>query len=165
MSGVRPVGGTPPPWLGSDASAVRRGIGFGELRGPGENTPLRFRVDRVQSTWIRIRTEPYIYRLGGLLNLSGLEPTIWWEPNGPSGRSNIFINSKKVLRFPLVCRHGGGMGGNLDDRSLIRRWSSPAFGREVCLPPLDTGLGPIYLAYSQASAGVRRVSLTIGVAL
>jgi NTE family protein len=148
-------------WLGSDAAAGAVEMDLSVARSWGKHT-ARFRADRSVNL-DPDSEEPYIYRLGGFLNLSGFGTNNLVGTERVLGQVQYLYQMKKVLRLPWYAGTAVEWGGTRTpgDSAMDQFgfWAGSLF------TALDTGLGPLYLAYSQASAGVRRVSLTIGMAL
>lgn len=148
-------------WLGSDAAAGAVEMDLSVARSWGKHT-ARFRADRSVNL-DPDSEEPYIYRLGGFLNLSGFGTNNLVGTERVLGQVQYLYQMKKVLRLPWYAGTAVEWGGTRTPGDSAMEQSG--FWAGSLFTALDTGLGPIYLAYSQASAGVRRVSLTIGMAL
>jgi NTE family protein len=105
-------------------------------------------------------TSPYLYRIGGFLNLSGYAPNSLLGNTIALGQAQYLYKLGALGGFPAYAGTAAEWGGAWDLRSEMSEesgnWSGSIF------TALDTGIGPVYVAYSQAEAGRYVVSFTIG---
>jgi NTE family protein len=144
--------------LGSDDSASTVAADFGAARSIGNHT---LRVKGQYATNLdENTTSPYLYRIGGFLNLSGFSTNALLGTTTALGQTQYLYRCGSLLGTPFYMGAAGEWGGAWDSRADISEssgiWSGTAFGA------LDTGLGPVYLAYSLAEAGRYTVSFSVG---
>lgn len=147
--------------LGSDADASALEMDLGVARSWGKNT-VRLRVDRATNLDQNSK-EPYLYRLGGFLNLSGFGTNNLLGTERALGQVQYLYRIRKVLGLPWYGGTAVEWGGAWNDRSQISEDSG--YWAESVFTALDTGIGPVYLAVSKTEGGIKRVSLCIGLAL
>ncbi|MBK8574651.1 MAG: patatin-like phospholipase family protein [Elusimicrobia bacterium] len=147
--------------LGSDASASALEMDLGAARSWGKHT-ARVRVDR--ATNLDLETpEPYLYRLGGLLNLSGFGTNNLVGTERALGQVQYLYQLKKVIGLPWYAGTAVEWGGAWNERSLISAKSG--FWAGSLFTAVDTGIGPVYLAFSKSEMGVQSFYLCIGMSL
>jgi len=101
-----------------------------------------------------------LYRLGGFLNLSGYAPNALLGETIALGQAQYLYKMGLLAGFPLYAGGAAEWGGAWDYRSEMSG-SSGNYAGSV-FTALDTGIGPVYLAYSQAEAGRFVISFTVG---
>lgn len=147
--------------LGSDASASALEVDFGVAQSWGKHT-ARFRGDRATNIDSET-TEPYIYRLGGLLNLSGFGANNLVGSERALAQVQYLYQLRKVVGLPWYAGTAAEWGGTWNERSLISEKSG--FWAGSLFTALDTGIGPVYLAVSKSEAGIHSFYLCIGMSL
>jgi NTE family protein len=144
--------------LDADDAASTILADWGGATSVGKHT---FRLKGVYATNLdEETTSPYLYRLGGFLNLSGFAPSVLLGTTKALAQTQYLYKVGSLIGLSL---YAGGVvewGGTWDRRSDISEssgiWSGSIF------TALDTGLGPVYFAYSQSEAGRYTVSFNVG---
>jgi NTE family protein len=144
--------------LGSDDYAATVYTDWGFARSLGNHT---VRMKGVYATNIDESTQsPYLYRLGGFLNLSGFAPNALLGTTKALGQAQYLYHVGSLVGIPLYGGLAGEWGGVWNHRSEISEasgiWSGSVF------TALDTGIGPVYFAYSQSEAGRYVISFNVG---
>ncbi len=144
--------------LGADESASTVRTDLGVARSFGNHT---FRLKGVYATNFNEESESrYLYRIGGFLNLSGYSPNVLLGTTKALGQMQYLYRVGSLIGYPLYAGGAGEWGGAWQHRSEMSEssgvWSGSVF------TALDTGIGPVYFAYSQAEAGRYVVSLNVG---
>ncbi|MCG3204628.1 MAG: hypothetical protein KCHDKBKB_01343 [Elusimicrobia bacterium] len=143
--------------LGADDSASTVIADLGMARSLGNHT-VRLK-GKYATNFYEDTTSPYLYRIGGFLNLSG------FAPNALLGRTMSLAQAQYLYRMgsregPLYLGSAVEWGGAWETRSEISEssglWSGSIF------VAVDSGIGPVYVGYSQTEAGRYVVSFNVG---
>ena len=136
---------------------------MGNLGAMGAFSSERHTV-RLKGEWANNFNKPnensYMQRMGGFLNLGG------YSQNSLIGTEKALLQTQYLCKVASLGKkplYGGAVaewGGVWDDTDHV----DPATGvfSGTVLVGLDTGIGPAYLAYSQAEGNARSVYLYIG---
>ncbi len=144
--------------LGADDSASAVNVDLGGARSFGDHT---FRLKgRYATNFYEATSSPYLYRIGGFLNLSGFSPNALLGTSIALGQAQYLYRVGSLGKTPMYAGLAGEWGGAWNSRAEMSEesgiWSGSTF------VALDTGIGPVYLAYSLAEAGRYAVSFNVG---
>lgn len=100
---------------------------------------------------------PYLYRIGGFMNLSGFAPNVLLGTSKALGQAQyLYRLGKSSLYLGSAVEWGGAWFDRSDISESSGIWSGTFFAA------IDSGIGPVYLSYSEVEAGRHTVSFNVG---
>ena len=144
--------------MGSDVSFDQLSVGFSAANSRGRNTLLA--GIRYGTTFNGRAPLERLYRLGGFLNLSGLNPDELTGQNLGIATLAYYRRVGDVALFPTYIGGSVELGNTWQDRSDISLDNS-IFAGSVFVG-VDSILGPIYLAFGLTEGGRRALYFYVG---